>query len=69
MILKIILFGALIYFLYKAFGGEFKLPQKKDKKVDKEDGDTLVECSKCSVFITKKEAIFKAGKYYCDECA
>ena len=67
MILKIILFGALIYFLYKAFGGEFKLPQKKEK--DKEDGDTLVECSKCSVYITKKEAIFKAGKYYCDECA
>ncbi len=66
MILKIILLGAVIYFLYKAFGGEFKLPQKK---VDKEDGDTLVECSKCGVFITKKEAIFKAGKYYCDECA
>ncbi len=65
MILKIILFAALIYFLYKAFGGEFKLPQKKDK----EDGNTLVECSKCSVFVTKKEAVLKAGKYYCDECA
>jgi len=68
MILKLILIGAILYFLYKAFGGEFKLP-KKETKEEADDGDTLVECCKCGVFVAKKEAIKKGGKFYCDECA
>ena len=66
MFLKIVLILIILYLLYRAFGGSFSLP-KKAPKVE-EDGDTLVECCKCGVYITKKEAKFKMGKYYCDEC-
>jgi len=68
MFLKIVLLLIIIYLLYKAFGGSISLP-KRAKKEDEPDGDTLVECSKCGVYITKKEAKEKFGKYYCDECA
>ncbi len=67
MILKLILLIAIIYFLYKALGGSFSLP-KKEPKESADDGNELVECSKCGVYITKKEAKIKFGKYYCDEC-
>jgi len=67
MWLKLILIGVILYYLYKAFGGKFELPKGKKESVD--DENTLVECCKCSTYITKKEAIFRGGKYYCDECA
>ena len=67
MILKIILLILVIYGLYKLFGGEIALPKKKENL--QEDENTLVECSKCHIYITKKEAIVKKGKVYCDECA
>ncbi len=68
MFLKIVLLLIIIYLLYRVFGGSISLPKKSSKK-DEQDGDTLVECSKCGVYITKKEAKIKMGKYYCDECA
>lgn len=69
MFLKIVLLLIILYLLYKAFGGSISLPKRKDKKEEAQDGDTLVECSKCGVYITKKEAKEKFGKFYCDECA
>jgi len=77
LILKLIIFGAAAYFIYKLFGGQ--LPGiggkaggkagKKSKEEKKLDEDTLVECSKCGTYVTIKESILINGKYYCDECA
>jgi polyferredoxin len=68
MILKIIVVAVVLYILYKALGGNFKLPTKKSKEsVEKED-NTLVECCKCGVYITQKEAIKKGDCFYCQEC-
>ncbi len=75
MILKIILIGIIIYLLYRAFGGKIELPKaKKSQKVQKKqnlqeiEANTLVECSKCGVFVAYKEAIIKKGKIYCEDC-
>ena len=76
MILKIILIGIIIYLLYRAFGGKIELPKaKKKQKVQAKkqnlqelEANTLVECSKCGVFVAYKEAIVKKGKIYCEDC-
>jgi len=56
-------------FIYKLLGG--KLPtigKSADEK--KLDDDTLVECEKCSTYVTVKESIIVSGKHYCSkECA
>ena len=68
MILKLIIFAVAGYFIYKLFGG--KLPTiGKSKTEIKLDEDTLVECEKCSTYVTIKESVIINGKYYCDECA
>jgi uncharacterized protein len=69
MILKLIIFAVAGLLIYKFFGGKFptlaKNPQEK-----KLDEDTLVECAKCSTYVTIKESIVVNGKYYCSqECA
>ncbi len=68
MILKLIIFAAAGLLIYKFFGG--KLPNIiKSSSEKKLDEDTLVECEKCSTFVTVKESILFSGKYYCsDEC-
>jgi len=68
MVLKIIFLLIVLYLLYRLFGGKISLP-KKSNSIKKDEDNTLVECCKCGIYITKKEAIFKNGKYYCDECA
>ncbi len=68
MILKLIIFAVAGYFIYKFFGGE--LPSIGKSKTEKKlDEDTLVECEKCSTYVTIKESVIINGKYYCDECA
>lgn len=67
--IKYILLGVIIYLIYIFFfrAKRGDVEQKKDKK---EDSQTMVECEKCSVFVSGKEAILKNGKYYCSkECA
>jgi len=72
MIFKLIIFGAILYGLYRLFGGEIKLPWDKNRdgsKTTSIDGDTLVECATCGVYVTKKEAFEYKGKFYCSkEC-
>ncbi len=74
MILKIILLAIILYLIYKAFGGKVFSKQKSSfNKNNKKDlpeieANTLVECSKCGVFIVYKEAIIKNGKIFCEEC-
>jgi len=75
--LKLILIGAILYGLYRLAGGRL-LPEREAKKPGNtspekreagKDEDTLVECSRCSTYVVKKEAIFYKGKYYCSkEC-
>ena len=68
MILKLIFIIIVFLGIFKLLGG--KLPSLKSKDEKKLEGDTLVECEKCSTFVTAKEAIIVGGKYYCSlECA
>lgn len=69
MILKLLIFAIAGLFIYKFFGG--KLPSiAKSPQEKKLDEDTLVECEKCSTYVTIKESIIVYGKYYCSkECA
>jgi len=70
MILKLILFGLIIYGLYRLMGGSL-LPNKKSKKENNLElpEDTMVECQKCSTYVSISEAIKYKGKYYCStEC-
>ncbi len=69
MILKLIIFAIAGLMIYKFFGGKLPTIGKsfEDKKLDE---DTLVECEKCSTYVTVKESIVVNGKYYCSkECA
>ncbi len=68
MFLKIIFILAILYGLYRLFGGSFKLPTANKEKKEIEQ-NTLVECCKCGVYITKKEAKKKGECYYCEDCA
>ena len=44
--------------------------EKKQRPKREDDSEIMVECSKCGIFISSKEAIIKDGKYYCSkECA
>ena len=76
MIIKVLALIAVLVTVYLLF---FKATrkentqsrQKKEKPSKKElDGDTMIECAKCSTFISTKEAIIKDGKFFCSrECA
>jgi len=64
MILKLLVFAVVAVLIYKFFGG--KLPSfGKSVHEKKLDDDTLVECEKCSTYVTVKESIIVNGKYYC----
>ncbi len=68
MILKLLIFAIAGVLIYKFFGGKFPQIGKSthEKKLEE---DTLVECEKCSTYVTVKESIIVHGKYYCsDEC-
>ncbi len=70
MLIKILLLLVVLYYLYKLFGGKFELTKKSEPKEDKEvDENTLVECSKCGVYITKKEAKILDKEIICTDCA
>jgi len=68
MFLKVIFILVILYGLYRLFGGSFKLPTTNKEKKEIEQ-NTLVECCKCGVYITKKEAKKKGECYYCEDCA
>ena len=69
MILKLLIFAMVGVLIYRFFGG--KLPSiGKSASEKKLDDDTLVECEKCSTYVTVKESIIVHGTYYCSkECA
>ncbi len=73
MILKFIIFTIVALIIYKFVGGRFpELGSIRKKRTEKKqiEEDTLVECAKCSTFVTYKESIIVGGKAYCSkECA
>ena len=71
MIFKLLVFAVVVFIVYTLFfkssRGTVEQPKRKKKKLD---SDTMVECTKCSVFVSETEAIIKDGKFYCSrECA
>lgn len=72
MIMKWLIFAAIAWFIYIVFfkaSRTSSTPPKNGKK-KKIDGDTMLECPKCSVFVSERDAIIKDGKFYCSkECA
>jgi len=67
---KLIIFGVVVYVIYLLFFKNKGITSTKGKSLKKDDSDTMVECSKCSTFVSAKEAIVKDGKFYCSkECA
>ena len=66
MILKLLILAVVGVMIYRFFGG--KLPSiGKTADEKKLDDDTLVECQKCSTYVTVKESIIVHGKYYCSQ--
>ncbi|MGB5868087.1 MAG: PP0621 family protein [Arcobacteraceae bacterium] len=68
MIVKILLLGAALFLVYLVF---FKKNREKNIKNKKHDEivDTMVECPKCSTYVSKDDAILSNGKYFCSkEC-
>ena len=66
MILKLLIFAIVAVLIYKFFGG--KLPTiGKSPHEKKLDDDTLIECEKCSTYVTVKESIIIHHKYYCSQ--
>lgn len=68
--IKYITLAIIIYLVYLFF---FRAKREKVKtsnpKQTKKDSETMVECTKCSVFISPKEAFMKDGKFFCSkEC-
>ena len=71
MIFKLLVFAVVVFIVYTLFfkssRGKVEQPKKKNRQ---KDSDTMVECVKCSVFVSEKDAIIKDGKFYCSkECA
>jgi len=71
MIFKLLVFAVVVFIVYTLFfkssRGKVEQPKKKNRQ---NESDTMVECAKCSVFISETEAIIKDGKFYCSkECA
>jgi uncharacterized protein len=71
MIFKFLVFGVVVFVVYTLFfkNARGNVEQPKEKK-RKDDSDNMVECTKCSVFVSESDAIIKDGKFYCSkECA
>ena len=74
MIFKLLIFAVIIFIVYTLFfknsRGNVQDKTKTRKRDNKSDSDTMIECKKCSVFVSEKDAIIKDGKFYCSkECA
>ncbi|MDR1008134.1 MAG: hypothetical protein LBL65_06180 [Campylobacteraceae bacterium] len=60
MLKIIIILIAVFIVIYLLF---FK---SKSRAVD--GAELMVECGKCGIFVSEKEALMKEGKYFCREC-
>ncbi len=71
MIFKILTIAVVIFLVYIVFFKKNRESINKSNNKDKNEEitDVLVECPKCSTFVSKDEAILSNGKYFCSkEC-
>lgn len=71
-ITKLLVIAAVIVIIYYVFfrGKKSAVNEPERKNDDKKIEENMVECEKCSTFVSQKEAIIKDGKYFCSkECA
>jgi uncharacterized protein len=66
VILKLLIFVAILALVYFIFFKKPKAIEDKNKK-NNETADTLIECSKCGTYITKDESILSNGKHFCSQ--
>lgn len=72
MVVKMIALVLVIYLIYILFfrakrGENIRADRAKRSSIEK--SETMMECQKCSTFISTKEAFIRDGKYYCSkEC-
>ncbi len=76
MIFKLIILAVVLYIIYTLFFKnqnfieKIKPKEQKNPKEKNPEVDTVVECHKCGVYVSTKEAIIKDGFYFCSkECA
>jgi len=71
MLLKILLVIGVIAAVYFFFIKK-SMPltkERHDRKKQKEDPNTMIECATCGTYISTSEAIVASGKFYCStEC-
>lgn len=61
---KVIIFGLILFGVYKLFGGKL-LSSKSSQK----DVQNMVECDTCGAFVSEKDLIRFGSKHYCSiEC-
>ncbi len=68
MILKVLAIGVVLFLVYIIL---FKKDREKSVKKDRKDKneEIMVECPRCSTFVSKEEAILSNGRYFCSkEC-
>jgi uncharacterized protein len=69
-IIMIIMIIMLVYFLFLKKDNKPTTVKQENKKDTKPPSDTMVECKKCEILLSPREAILKDGQYFCSkECA
>ncbi|CAE09975.1 PP0621 family protein [Wolinella succinogenes] len=66
----IILLILFIYYFFIRKGTLTQTLKKREKGEVKKSSDVMLECEKCGVYVSDKEAIIVDGRFYCSkECA
>ena len=60
MLFKLIVLAGVLFAIYHFFF-------KNRKKSDALEEETLIECSGCNTYISKRDALISQRKYYCSE--
>ena len=67
LIMLVLIVGA-IYFLFIRKTSTPKVKKEQEKK--ELDGETMIECKECNIYVSTKDSIIKDGVHYCSkECA
>jgi uncharacterized protein len=65
--LKYLVVIGVIYIVYTLFIKKKPVQTKQKQKPEKLDGNDMVECDNCGIFVSIDEAIISNRKYYCSK--
>ncbi|PIF04254.1 MAG: hypothetical protein CSA86_02745 [Arcobacter sp.] len=66
---KILALAVVLFLVYLVFFKKGREKNISDSKKNDEITDTMIECPKCGVYVSKDDAILSNGKYFCSkEC-